>query len=68
MSRKVKRLSDHDVQEVVKFQEYLHDINSGMSYADFAAKYQEYMGLSDAEVAAWIKKQEPVSPTETSKP
>lgn len=54
MKRKVKLLSEHDVQEVVKFQEHLNDMRT-MNRADFGRKYQEYMGLSDAELKAWVE-------------
>ena len=57
MFRKVKLLSQHDVVEVVKFQEYLADIRT-MKREDFFRKYQEYMGLSDAELAGALAKEE----------
>jgi hypothetical protein len=53
--RKVKPLSDHDVREVVMFQKYLSDRET-MPLAKFYARYQEYMGLSDAEVAVLIER------------
>ena len=50
---KVKLLSSHDVDEVVKFQQYLSDMSS-MEKTEFGKKYQKYMGLSDSEMKAWI--------------
>ena len=55
MSRKVKKLSDHDVAEVVMFQRHLVDMQT-MPRADFYRKYQEYMGLSDAELTAILER------------
>ena len=52
-----RRLSDHDVREVVMFMEYLGDIGK-LPPREFVAKYQEYMGLSDAEAAAYIQREE----------
>lgn len=48
---KIKRLSDHDVAEVEKFRQHLEDMQT-MPREDFYRKYQEYMGLSDAELKA----------------
>ena len=47
--KRPKLLSDHDVQEVVKFQQYLGD-KQIMTRNDFHRKYQEYEGLRDAEL------------------
>ena len=56
MSRKkVKLLSDHDVREVVKFQEFLRDKET-MPLANFYTRYQEYMELSDEELKALLAK------------
>jgi hypothetical protein len=56
MKKKVKLLSDHDVREVAKFQKYIEDMRS-MPLANFYARYQEYMGLSDSELAAVIRRE-----------
>jgi hypothetical protein len=53
MKRKVKLLPESDVREVVRFQEHLRDMHT-MGRAEFGHKYQEYMGLSDAELTAWL--------------
>lgn len=58
---KVKRISQHDLQEVSKFAEYLEDIGT-LPPTEFVAKYQEYMGLSDAETAAYLARE--VAPSE----
>lgn len=50
-ARKVKPLSPHDVNEVVKFQRYLDDLALTGPTEAFYRKYQDYMGLSDAELA-----------------
>jgi hypothetical protein len=55
--RKITRLSDHDVQEVVLFQQYLADMHT-MPRDEFYHEYQEYMGLSDAELAAILQLRE----------
>lgn len=55
MKRKVKLLSDHDVKEVVAFQRYLDDMRT-MNPHEFYQKYQEYMGLSNAEVKTALTK------------
>jgi hypothetical protein len=53
--QKVKLLSDHDVKEVVKFQQYLGELQETGATADFYRKYQEYMDLNDAELAAILE-------------
>jgi hypothetical protein len=53
--RKVKLLPQSDVDEVVKFQQHVADMQT-MSKPEFYRKYQEYMGLSDAELAAALEK------------
>lgn len=47
--KRVKRLSDHDVAEIVQFQQFLADKET-MNPADLYRKYQEYCGLSDEEL------------------
>lgn len=56
--RKVKRISQHDINELLKFKEYLSDIESKMPREQFYRKYQEYMGLSDTEVQQVISNQQ----------
>lgn len=53
--RKIKLLPQSDVDEIVRFQGYLADMRI-MAKADFYHKYQEYMGLSDADLAAAVEK------------
>lgn len=43
-----KPLCEHDIQEILKFQQYLADKNT-MPKREFYRKYQDYMGLTDAE-------------------
>lgn len=47
---KVKLLPQSDVEEIVAFQQYLADMQT-MFHDDFYRKYQQYMGLSDEELA-----------------
>jgi hypothetical protein len=51
------RISPHDLEEVSKFSEYLEDIGK-LPPKEFVAKYQAYMGLNDAEAAAYIAREE----------
>ena len=46
---KAKLLPQSDVDEIVRFQQYLADQQT-MPRDEFYRKYQEYMGLSDAEL------------------
>ena len=45
---KAKLLPQSDVEEIVRFQQYLADQQT-MPREEFYRKYQGYMGLSDAE-------------------
>lgn len=51
-----KRLSQHDIAEVVLFQEHLADLNSDMPRVEFYKKWQEYMELSNQELLAILEK------------
>lgn len=53
MSRKPKLLDQHDVKEVVRFQEYLRDFNSNMPDWEFAIKYSEYLGMTALEAVRY---------------
>ena len=52
-----RRLSEHDVKEVVQFQECLADMRE-LKPREFVRKYQDYLGLNDAEAEAYIKRME----------
>ena len=54
MSRKI---SDNDLAEVGKFAAYLYDIGK-LKPREFVDKYKEYMGLTDEEAEAYIKREE----------
>ena len=54
---KPKLLSEHDVREVVQFQHYLGDIGK-LPPRDFVSKYKEYMGLTEEEAEAYIRREE----------
>jgi hypothetical protein len=56
--RKAELLSQSDVDEIVKFQQYLADLQT-LSKPEFYRKYQDYMDLSDAELAAALEKGKP---------
>ena len=43
------KLSEHDAKEITQFQNFLQD-KTTMSRANFYAKYQKYLGLSDEEL------------------
>ena len=46
-----KRLTEHDIAEMAKFHEYLHDYAT-MLKSELLKKYQDYLGLSAAELEA----------------
>ena len=50
----VNPLPQSDVDEIVRFQEYLSDLRT-MKHNDFYRKYQMYMGLSDEELATALR-------------
>jgi hypothetical protein len=52
---KPKLLSGHDVKEIVMFQKYLWDRET-MPVANFYARYQGYLGLSDEELKRILDK------------
>jgi hypothetical protein len=65
--RKVELLSQHDLDEIEKFREYLGDLNGKMAATDFVEKWREYMGLNELAAAAYLKPQiikTPESPKE----
>jgi len=46
-----QRLSEHDIAEMAKFHEYLHDY-AIMLKSELLAKYRDYLGLTAAELEA----------------
>ena len=54
---KVKLLSQNDVDELVKFHEYLGDLHSKMPRKKFLAKWGEFMGLDEMEQEALYAKE-----------
>jgi hypothetical protein len=48
-------LSCHDVAELEMFRRYLADMHT-MPFRKFYRKYQQYMGLSDAELRAILRR------------
>lgn len=53
--RKPKLLCDHDIAEILMFQRYLDDAAS-LPKEEFYPKWQEYLGLSDTELAAILRR------------
>lgn len=56
MARKVKLLSQHDLDEVELFRQYLSDLHDGMGATEFIAKWREYMGLNEMAAEAYLKR------------
>lgn len=60
---KAKKLPDHDVREVVMFQDFLADklrMEQGqLGLEDFYRKYQQYMGLTDLELQQALRENAP---------
>jgi hypothetical protein len=56
MKRTVDLLHDHDVQEIVKFQQYLDDLEATGATEEFYRRYQDYLGLSDPELNAILSR------------
>lgn len=52
-----RTISDHDLAEVGKFAAYLYDIGK-LSPREFVNKHKEYMGLTDDEAEAYIRREE----------
>ena len=50
-----KRISDHDAKEVAMFMQYLRD-KERMPFTNFVVRYREYMGLTESETEALIKR------------
>lgn len=54
---KPKLLPQSDVKEVVRFQEYLRDLEGDMPHQDFANKYSDYLGMTESTALAGTKKE-----------
>ena len=53
--RKVRLLPQSDVDEVVKFQQYLADLNGDIELQHFAEKWAEYMGVDVDTARAHVR-------------
>ena len=58
MRHKVKLLPQSDIDEVLRFQQYLEDRKS-MPRDELYRKYQEYLGLRDEELNEILSRKEP---------
>jgi hypothetical protein len=53
--RTPKRLPQSDVEEIVKFQSYLADLRGQITPSEFAAKWHEYMGITQGLAEVYVE-------------
>lgn len=53
--KKVKLLSQRDLDEIEKFREFLGDLHSDMHPTTFGKKWHDYMEVTPMAAEAWVK-------------